>query len=389
MEHKPINVAQPFVGEEEVKAAAEVLRSGKYVSGRRVREFENAFAAYHGVEHGIAVNSGTAALHIALAVTGLQPGDEVIVPPLTFFSTVSAVLHQYGVPVFADIDPLSYCLDPADVERRITERTRAIIPVHLYGNAADMDPLMKIARKHKLIVIEDCAQAHGTEYKGGKVGTIGDIGAFSFFATKHMTTTEGGMLVTADEGWAEKARMIRSHGMSGRDDHIYLGYNYRMTEIAAAIGLVQLDKLDELNKRRIQHSLYLIDQLKEAKIPWLKVPHLYDHIRHTFFWCPIRIDEEKLGMTTKELAVRLKEAGIETRNRYWEPLYKQKILVEKENHPHRVNFTCNDRHIDYNALYLPHAEQIAGRLIGLPNHAGLTREQLDRVVSVFTKLFII
>lgn len=377
-----IKVAQPFVGEEEIDAVKEVLLSGRYISGVKVREFEEAFAQYLGVEHAAALNSGTAALHVSLALVGVGPGDEVIVPPLTFFSTVSAVLHQYGVPVFADIDPVSYCLDPVDVERKITSRTKAIIPVHLFGNAVEMDRLLAIAREHGIAVVEDCAQAHGTRYKGKKVGVLGDIGIFSFFATKHITTGEGGMLVTNNREWGEKARMIRSHGLIDRDNHHYLGYNYRMNEIAAAIGLMQLPKLEHLNKKRIDNSLYLIRELEKRRVPWLTTPQLMDHVRHTFFWCPMLIDEVRLGMSTNALVHQLKESGIETRNRYWEPLYRQKILVEKDAHPHRVNFISNN--IDYKKVYLDNAEKIVGRLLGLPNHPGLDKNQLDRVVDIIT-----
>ena len=196
-----IKVASPQVGEEEAEAVRQVLLSGRYVSGPRVEEFERAFAEYIGVEHAIAVNSGTAALHAALDACGIGPGDEVIVPALTFFSTVTSVMHQGGTPIFADISLDNYCLDPFDLEQRISAHTRAVIRVHYFGHAAEMDEINAIARRHDLTVIEDCAQAHGTEYKGAKAGSIGDVGAFSFFATKHMTTGEGGVVITSNAKW--------------------------------------------------------------------------------------------------------------------------------------------------------------------------------------------
>ena len=383
-----IRVARPSVGEEEAAAITQVLLSGNYVSGKKVEEFERAFAEYIGGNHAVAVNSGTAALHTALAVLGIGPGDEVIVPPLTFFSTISAVLHQNAIPIFADIDPDSFCLDPRDVEEKITERTRAIMPVHLYGNSAEIDALVNIAGRHDLKVIEDAAQAHGTEYKGKKVGSMSDIGCFSFFATKHMTTGEGGMLVTNNGKWTELAMMIRNHGLSNRDDHDCLGYNYRMNEIAAAIGIVQLRKLDSMNQRRIDNSLYLIEELEERRIPWLAVPKLKEHIKHTFFWCPVCIDEEKAGFSTKELIVKLREKGIETRNRYQEPLYKQKILIEKNPYPR--GFPFNSKHysqeLDYGKVNLKNAEKVAGRIVGLPNHCGLGRSELDYIVDVLSNI---
>jgi len=383
---KLIKVAKPFVDEEEVQAVREVLLSGQYVSGAKVREFEEKFAEYIGVKHAVAVNSGTAALHVALASIGIGPGDEVIVPPLTFFSTVSVVLHQNAIPVFADIDPESFCLDPKDVEDKITENTKAIIPVHLFGNAAEMDELLKIARKYDIKVIEDCAQAHGTEYKGKKVGSIGNAGCFSFYATKHMTTGEGGMITTNNEDLAEKARIIRNHGMTGRDKHIVLGYNYRMSEINAAIGLVQLKKLEKLNQKRIENSIYLLNEIKKRGINWLRVPEIKSYIRHTFFWCPVVVVEEELGMSTPELVKKLREYGVEVRYRYREPLYKQKVLLDLSPYPRGCPFKCAKRSIDYRKIYLPIAEKLAGRIIGLPNHPGLSKEDLDYVIDMIEKV---
>ena len=383
-----IKVAEPFVGEEEAEAVREVLLSGMYVSGKKVQEFEQKFAEYLGVKYAVATNSGTAALHTSLAALGIGPGDEVIVPALTFFSTVTSVLHQNGIPIFADIEEDSYCLSPEDVEQRISERTKAIIPVHYFGNAADMEGINRVAVKQGLKVIEDCAQAHGTEYTGKKVGTLGDIGIFSFFATKHMTTGEGGIITTNDESVAELARMIRNHGMSGRDDHVMLGYNYRMTEMAAAMGLVQLSKLEELNAKRIENSLYLINELKKREIDWLTLPSLREDVKHTFFWCPILIDEEMLGMSTQELIAKLREKGVETRHRYKEPLYRQKMLVEKNIYPGRFPFNSEyySKNIDYGSLYLPNVEKVAGRIIGLPNHPKLGKEELDRVIEVIESI---
>jgi dTDP-4-amino-4,6-dideoxygalactose transaminase len=383
-----IKVAEPFVGEEEVQAVREVLLSGNYVSGIKVQQFEEKFADYIGSKYAVAVNSGTAALHTSLAALGIGLGDEVIVPPLTFFSTVTSVIHQNAIPIFADIEIDSYCLSPQDVERVVSKRTKAIIPVHYMGNAADMEGIIEVARKHKLKVIEDCAQAHATEFKGRRVGSIGDIGAFSFFATKHLTTGEGGMITTDDRNMADYARMIRNHGMSNRDTHNVLGYNYRMTELAAAIGIVQLNRLDELNAKRIGNSLYLINELKRCRIEWLTLPKLRDDVKHTFFWCPIQIDEGKLGMSTQELIKKLRERGVETRHRYEEPLYKQNILVEKDAYPEGllINSECYDVDMDYSSLHLPNVEKVVGKVIGLPNHPKLERKELNSIVEVIKSI---
>jgi dTDP-4-amino-4,6-dideoxygalactose transaminase len=207
-------------------------------------------------------------------------------------------------------------------------------------------------------------------------------GAFSFFATKHMTTGEGGMVTTNDRDIAERVRLVRSHGLIGRDDHVALGFNYRMSELAAAIGRVQLGRMPELNERRIANSLYLFERL--ADVPWAGLPKLYDHVKHTFFWAHVLVDENALGFSTAELVRRLRERGVEVRQRYQEPLYKQKLLLEKNPYRRGCPFQCGfyDGEVDYGRVFLPNVEKVAGRLIGLPNHPGLTQEQLDRVVDV-------
>lgn len=373
-----VKVASPQVGDDEIAAVAEVLRSGRYVSGPKVKQFEQRFAEHVGVAHVVAVNSGTAAIQAALAALGIGPGDEVIVPALTFFSTATAVIHQNAIPVFADISLANFSLDPDDFVRRVTPRTKAVIPVHYFGHAAEMDGIIRTAAEHDIAVIEDCAQAHGTVYKGKVVGSIGQMGAFSFFATKHITTGEGGAVTTDNPDWAEYIRRFRSHGMAGRHDHVMLGYNYRMTEIAAALGIVQMDKLDALNAARIRHSEYLIEHLHD--IPWLSLPEVPDYVTHTYFWCHILIDEDVLGFDTQSLIARLRERGIETRNRYLEPLYKQPLLNNRDIYP--LNAPHYTAAPDYGSLYLPNAERAAGRVIGLPNRPDMTRAELDKVIDV-------
>lgn len=377
-----IKVASPQVGEEEVVAVREVLLSGRFVSGPRVEEFERLFADYIGVAHAVTVNSGTAALHAALACIGVGPGDEVVVPALTFFSTATAVLHQNAVPIFADISLDNFCMDPADFERCITPRIKAVIPVHYFGHAAEMDAINEVAERHGIVVIEDCAQAHGTVYKGRRVGSIGHLGTFSFFATKHMTTGEGGAITTNNGEWAEKAKRFRSHGLVGRNDHVILGYNYRMTEMAAAMGIVQLGKLDAFNKARIRNTEYLIERLRD--VPWLTLPQVPDYVVHTYFWCHVLVDEEALGFSAQELIARLRERGVEVRHRYLEPLYRQPLLLAGSPYPLKCPLAC-PHYGDppsYDQIYLPNAEKVAGRIIGLPNRPDMTLSELDRVVEV-------
>lgn len=381
-----IKVAEPITGEDEIEEVGKVIKSGRFLQGPKVEELEKKFANYVGTDYAVATSSGTTALQITLAAKGIGPGDEVIVPALSFFSTATSVIHQNAIPIFADIDPDIYNLNPEDFEEKITEKTKAVIPVHLYGHPAEMDPIMEVAQEEDLTVIEDAAQAHGAEYKDEKVGSIGDAGCFSFYATKNMTTGEGGIITTDDEEIAEKARMIRSHGMTGRNTHAVLGYNYRMNEMEAAIGLVQLPKLDELNEKRSEISRYLLDNLKDVE--WLTPAEIKDYVEHAFFWCPVKVNEEKLGMSTKELREKLLEEGVETRHRYYNPLYKQKMLLEKNAYPKECPFSCPyyGKEIDYSEAHCPNAEDISGRMIGLPNHPNLSQKELDRVIEVFKKL---
>lgn len=377
-----IKVSVPMVGEEEVQAVREVLLSGRYVSGPKVKEFEDQFAGYTGVGYAVAVNSGTAALHVSLACLGVGPGDEVIVPPLTFFSTVTSVIHQNAVPVFADIEEDTFCLDPDDVRKKITEKTKAVIPVHFFGYPARIKDIIRLAESKNIYVIEDCAQAHGAEYKGKKVGSFGDAGCYSFYATKNMTTGEGGMITTDRKELAERAQKVRNHGMVDRDTHYYLGYNYRMSEINAAIGLVQLKKLETLNNIRIQNSHYILESVKD--IPWLEIPHIEKGVKHVFFWCPVRVKEDILGMKTEELVRKLREKGVEVRQRYKNPLYRQEILLNQMAYPKKCPFSCPyyGKNIDYSSVYLPVAEKVAGTVIGLPNHPALTGKEREMIVEV-------
>jgi dTDP-4-amino-4,6-dideoxygalactose transaminase len=351
-----------------------------FVSGRRVEAFEVAFAEYVGVRHAVAVSSGTAALHLALAGLGIGPGDEVIVPAMTFFATVTAVLHAGAKPVFADIDD-AYCLDPESVRRQITPRTKGLIPVHLFGHAASMDELCALAEENELFVLEDAAQAIGTTYRDKCVGGIGHAGAFSFFATKNMTTGEGGAITTNDENLASRARLMRSHGLEGRDDHLVLGFNFRMTEMAAAMGIVQLGKLDGFNRKRRENAEYLHEGLRD--LAWVGIQDVPSHIGHTFFWRPIFVREDVVGMSTLEVRQRLHEMGVGTRHRYPEPLYRQPMLREDSPFPRHYDVTCpfHGKMVRYEDLSFPKVEQYAGRLLGLPNHPGLTRAQLDAVVD--------
>ncbi|MFH1126428.1 MAG: DegT/DnrJ/EryC1/StrS family aminotransferase, partial [Candidatus Altiarchaeota archaeon] len=238
-----IPIAKPLIGKEEIRNVVAALKSGSIAQGPKVKEFEEKFASYIGVRHTVAVNSGTAALHIALLANGVKPGDEVIVPSFTFIATANSVLYCNAKPVFADVREDSFNIDVEDVKNKITAKTRAVIPVHLYGQPADMKELMEIAAEKNIAVVEDACQSHGAIYDGKKVGSFSS-GCFSFYPTKNMTTSEGGAITTDDGRIAELSSMIRTHGSKKRYYHEMLGFNLRMTDVAAAIGLAQLEKLE-------------------------------------------------------------------------------------------------------------------------------------------------
>jgi len=354
-----IPIAKPIIAEDEIKAATAVLRSGVIAQGRRVEEFEEAFAKFIGTEHAVAVNSGTAALHIALLAHGIGEGDEVITSPFTFIATANSILFTGARPVFADVEEETFNIAPDSAADKITPRTKAIMPVHLYGQPCDMKRIMEIAQKHGLIVIEDACQAHGAEYEGKKVGSFG-TGCFSFYPTKNMTTGEGGMITTNDKDIAEKAKMIRSHGQRQRYFHEILGYNYRMTDIAAAIGLCQLGKLQEFNNKRIGNAELLSAGLRGIK--GLVPPHVRPNVRHVFHQYTVRITRD-FRIPRDELKQKLLNKGVATEVYYPLPIHKQPLYQS----------------LGYND-HLPNSEKAATEVLSLPVHPSVTKEDLENVV---------
>ena len=344
----------------------EVLASGQLAQGPRVRAFEEAFAAYVGRKHGIAVANGTAALHIALMAHGIKPSADVLIPPLTFFATASTVLLVGARPVFVDVDRGSYSMDPTKLKEAVTRKAAAVMPVHLYGQTAEMAPIRETAQEHDLVVIEDACQAHGAQYHGKKAGNLGDTACFSFYPTKNMTTGEGGMIVTDNEEVASKARLLRDHGQSAKYEHAILAYNLRMTEIAAAIGLVQLKKLDGwVQKRRANaHTITKgIDGI-EGLVP----PAEGNWMVHAFYQYVVRA-ETKFPLARDEIVQTLAEEGIGCRPSYPMTLYKQKALRDL-----RVRGRC------------PVADSVVGRLFELPVHPGLSPSDVERIVDAVDRL---
>jgi dTDP-4-amino-4,6-dideoxygalactose transaminase len=335
----------PIIGEEERRAVLDVLDEGRlstfiaspgehFLGGRRIREFERAFAEYHGARFAVAFNSATAALHAAVVGVGVQGGEEVIVPPYTFTSTATCALMAGAIPVFADVEAETFCLDPDAVEAAVSPLSRAMIPVHLFGHPAPMDRLVQVARRHSLKVVEDCAQAPGAVYHGKKVGTRGDCAVFSFQETKNLMTGEGGMLITDDSTIAEIAQLIRNHGeavISGSAARTYrseiLGYNYRMTEFEAALGLVQLRHVGEQNRERQRLAGRLTAALDG--IPGLRPPVVRPGCEHVFYVYPLLYDDEIWGVPRDTFARALQAEGIPVgagyvRPLYWSPLYQER-----------------------------------------------------------------
>ena len=353
-----VPIAKPIIGEEEIENVVEVLKSGMIAQGPKVMEFEEKFANWIGAKYGIATNSGTSALHVALLACGIGEGDEVITTPFTFIASGNAIVYTGATPVFADIDLDTYTIDPDKIEDLITDKTKAILPVQLYGQAADMDKIREIAEKHDLKIIEDAAQAHGAEYNGEKVGTFGDMACFSFYPTKNMTTSEGGMITTNDEELAKKAQMFIAHGASERYHHDEIGYNFRMTDIAAAIGLAQLNVIDEFNNKRISNANYLNEQLKDVEgIVTPKSPDNYKHVYHQY---TILVEKGNRDDWVEFLTNK----GIGTGIHYPIPLYNQPIYKKLG-----IEGDC------------PLAEKAADNVISLPVHPSLTKEDLDLVVD--------
>lgn len=349
-----IPIANPIISEEEIKAVEKVLKSGILVQGPKVREFEEEFAEYIGVEYAIATNSGTSALHTALASLGIRRGDGVITTTFSFISTASCALMQGAKPMFCDIDKKTYNINPDEIEKRINDRTKAVIVVHLYGQPCDMRHVMEICEDHDLALIEDACQAHGAEYKGKKVGAFG-VGCFSFYPTKNMTTGEGGMITTNDDKVAKMARVIRDHGQKERYLHARLGYNYRMTDIAAAIGLAQLKKLDRFNEQRISNAMYYNGKLDNESI---QKPFIAENMRHVFHQYTIRVKERDRFIAHLEIN------GVGYGIYYQIPIHKQPIFRE------------------YNKLTLPEAGCACEEVVSIPVHPTLGKEELEYVVEV-------
>jgi perosamine synthetase len=360
----PVNAPLIAPGAEE--QVLECIRSGWVSSnGPHVERFERAFADWLGAPHAIACTNGTSALHLALASLGIGPGDEVIVPSLTIISCALAVLYTGARPVFVDVERTTGNIDVALVERAITRKTRAIMPVHLWGQPVDMAPLHTLASKHRLLIVEDAAEAHGAAYHGRKVGTLGDAGCFSFYANKIITTGEGGMVVTARERVARQARLLRdlAHSPKRRFWHLETGFNYRMTSLQAALGLAQLQEVDAyLAKKRWMAAEYT---RRLSTLPGLRLPVELPGRTHVH-WMYAVIVEKRFGKTRNALMQSLQHHGIDTRT-FFAPLHRQPVL----------------RQLGLGrGQSLPVSEDLSRRGLYLPSGLAITEKQIDRVCEI-------
>ena len=364
-----IPVCEPFLSGKELEYVTDCLRSNWISSqGRYIPEFEQSFASYCGCRYGISTTSGTTALHLALVSLGIGPGDEVIIPTFTMIATAFAAAYTGATPVLVDAEPETWNMDIRQVEARLTPRTKAIMPVHIYGHPCEMDSIMEMARKHKLWVIEDAAEAHGAEYKGRRAGGIGHVNCFSFYANKIITTGEGGMVVTDDEEIAERARALKdlAHSKEQRFLHTDIAFNYRMTNVQAAIGLAQFEKIDDMiERRRNNASLYssLLSDIEGVTLPVEKVG-----VKNVYWMYGVLL-EDRFGLSRDQLMARLKEDGIETRA-FFIPVHEQPAFL-------KMGLFGDERY--------PVAERISQDGLYLPSGSGLTHEQVQIVCTAVRK----
>jgi len=365
-----IYTAKPYIDDKICNDVVSVLKSGMIAQGPKVRELEEKFSKKCGTKYCAAVNSGTAALHSALYAAGVGSGDEVITTPFTFVATANSILMVGAKPVFVDIDKKTFNLNPDEVEKKITDKTKAILPVHLYGLMADMEKINKIAKKYNLKVIEDAAQAHSAEIDKKKAGSMGDIGAFSFYATKNMMSAEGGLVTSNNQDYIEKIKSFRHHGQSPnkRYNYIDFGYNFRMTDIHAVIGLNQLEKLEEFNAIRIRNAKLYDEYLNEFEgVTTPYVPQGYRHVYHQY---TIKIDYKVFGYSRAELINKLNSNDI-----YPAIFYPQSL--------HLIPTFKND---GYNDGDFPIAEEISGKVMSLPVHPAINESDIEKVYKVIKKI---
>ena len=383
------------IGQEELDNLTKVVQSGMLnrSSGTFVPGVEKKWAEHLGVKHCTASTSGTAAIHIAVGALNPNPGDEIITGPITDMGTVIPILCQNAIPVFADLRRDNIGLDAADVERRITERTRAIIPVHLCGNATDMDPLMKLAERHNLCVIEDCSQAYGTYYKGRHVGTIGHLGTFSLQQSKHITTGDGGLTVTNDDTLGERAVLFANKGWpnygTGERNYVMFGMCYRMTELQAAVLDAQIDKVDWVTARRTEIGDRICAAIRD--FAGLQVPGVSEGGKHSYWFLPLLVDQGKLGLTTDQLAQALGREGAPVgchyigRPIFMYDLLRQKRIYGESSYP--FSLQPEGQEVRYEAGECPQTERILDDMLQVSINEKMTDQDASDIIACFEKVW--
>lgn len=361
MTTKKINMADTRLTEEEIAAAVKVLRSGFLRQGPQVAAFEQAFREFTGGKFAVASSSGTSALHLAY-LTFLKPGDEVLVPAFTFFATASAVILAGGKPVFCEVHPETFTLDVADAARKITSRTRALGPVHLFGNVCAVEQIQTLARKHNLKIVWDAAQAHGARYRGRDIGALGDFVCYSFYPTKNLFVGEGGMTLTDDGEAAELMKLYRSHGEGQKYQHNLIGYNYRMTDVEGAIGLAQMARLPGMLQKRREIAASFHNAF--ARIEGLGLQRIEENSLHAYHQYCFTVDPEKLGIDRDSLGERLQQAGIMTGVHYPLGLHEQPVFQKL-----------------YGKTSLPVTEDLRSRIMAIPVHHGLSEEDVAYIIA--------
>ncbi len=357
MKEIPINI--PVIGDEEKKEVIKVLESKilthKTGSGPYVQKFEEAFRKFVGAKYAVALNSGTSALHAALLSAGIKRGDEVIVPSFTFSATAEAVLLTGATPIFADINPKTYCIDPSQLKELVTKKTKAVIPVHLYGLPSEMNEIREFAEENNLVVIGDAAQAHGAEYRGVKIGNTADIECFSFYATKNITCGEGGMCITNREEYFEKIKMIRSHGEKEPYLTVMIGHNYHLSELSAALGYVQTLKLPKILSRRRENASLFTEELEETEA--LDVPFVPSYISHAWYLYTLKVKDNRLR---DFLFKKLRGEGVGVGKYYEKPLHTIDFFKKRSKIPKELKNTVN----------------VSSRILQLPVHPEVSKEQV-------------
>lgn len=368
---EPISLSGPDISEAEIEAVVRVMRSQHLSLGPRIPEFERAFCERLGVRHAVAVSSGTVALHVVWRALGVGPGDEVITTPFSFIASSNSILFDGGVPVFVDIDPQTWQIDAARIEAAITPKTKAILPVDVFGALPDMDAIRAIAERRGLRLVEDSCEALGATYRGRPAGTLGEAGVFGFYPNKQITTGEGGMIVTDDDEIAFVAGSLRNQGRdpdAGWLQHARLGFNYRLTDIASAIGTVQMRRLDEILARRAQVAEWYCSRLSdERRISMMRVP---PEVRISWFVFVVRLSDDYTQEDRDRILDGLRAAGVQCSN-YFTPIHLQPFYRE------RFGFKPGD---------FPATEALSSRTVALPFHNGLSETDVDRVVSTLKKL---